>query len=75
MTDEELDHAPITKGTKHRDRTPSTIAQLDPFWLVWAYENWNPKPCSKLLYEDCKAEVDEARRQHRVSKDQESDHE
>jgi hypothetical protein len=71
MTEGELlDHTPINKGKKHRDRTPSVIAELDPEWLVWAYEHWDPKPCSKALYDDCVKDVAEQRRQGRVARDQ-----
>lgn len=64
MTDEDLDHRPLGKG-RYAAKTASEVAQLDPQYLCWAYENWTPKPCSKLLYDDCQEEL----RQERVAKD------
>lgn len=48
-----LDHSPITKG-KYKGKTPNQISELDPSYLVWAYKNWSPKPCSKLLADSCR---------------------
>lgn len=72
---EQLDHTPLKKGqygTKHKSGglTPSQVAELDPAWLVWAYEAWNPKPCSQLLYRECVKEIEEGQRQNRVARDQ-----
>lgn len=70
MTDEELDHAPMMWGKKHRDRSPNTVAEIDPDYVVWMYENVKPVPCSKLLYDACVSDVLENQRSVRVSKDQ-----
>jgi len=67
--DELLDHTPIRNG-KHRSKTASQIAEIDPAYVVYMYETWNPKPCSALLYNACLDEVHEERNQRRVSKDQ-----
>ena len=57
--DDTLDHSPFGKG-KYARQTPSDVAEKDPSYVVWAYESWDPKPCSKLLYEDCLREAREA---------------
>lgn len=50
--DEELDHSPIDFG-KHNGKTPSEISEIDPGYVIWMYQNFNNKPCSKALYEAC----------------------
>lgn len=67
--DEELDHGRMGKG-KYFERSPNWVAEEDPGYLIWAYENWTKKPCSKLLYDACVKERDEGLRQQWVSKDQ-----
>lgn len=59
---EDLDHRPVQFGKyKKRGLTPSQIAERDPGYIVYMYEYNNTsgsyKPCSKALYEDCKAEI------------------
>ena len=56
--DEVLDHTKLTFG-KYKDRkTPSEVAEIEPSYIVWMYENVNDKPtCSKALYEDCRLDA------------------
>ena len=54
---EKLDHTPLTKG-KYKGKTPNAVADIDPAYVVWMYDNWNPKPCSKLLRDACDADDD-----------------
>jgi hypothetical protein len=55
--DELLDHTPIRIG-KYKGHTPDKVSEVDPSYIVWSYENWSPKPCSKALYEACKVELE-----------------
>lgn len=78
MSDEELDHTPMTKGKygparRGKPMSPNDIAEVDPGYLVWAYETWSPKPCSFVLYRECKSEIDAERQHRRVAKDQDVD--
>lgn len=50
--DEQLDHTPLDFGT-HNGKTPSEIAEVDPEYVIWMYQNFDSKPCSKALYSDC----------------------
>lgn len=60
--DEQLDHSTISRGKyRVRDLTPSEIAETDPAYLVWAFEAWDQKPCSLLLYHECQKDVAEER--------------
>lgn len=56
MTDEQLDHSLMRKG-KYGLKTANEVADLDAKYLIWAYENWQPRPCSLLLYKACLADV------------------
>lgn len=71
---EQLDHSIMTRGKyslgRGNPQTANWVAEHDPGYLVWAYESWTPKPCSDLLYRECKREVEEDRRQSRVARDQ-----
>lgn len=50
---EELDHTPLTFG-KYKGMTPSEVAEIEPTYLRWMYEEVKNKPtCSELLYRDC----------------------
>lgn len=46
--DELLDKTNLQFG-KHRGKSPREIARIDPSYLVWAYANINPPPCSRDL--------------------------
>ena len=35
---------------KHKGKTPNQIAKTDPQYLLWLYENVDPKVLSKDLY-------------------------
>jgi hypothetical protein len=45
------DDVPITVG-KHRGKTPTEIAAIDPGYIVWMYEHI-PGSVSRDLYRDC----------------------
>ena len=61
----ESDSEPFEFG-KHKGLTPNQIAEEDPGWLVWAYENIKQKRaygfpiCSRTLYLACKDERDDS---------------
>lgn len=57
-----LDHTPIGFG-KYRNSTPDEIAEADPKYLVWAFENVTNRPVfmSELLYKECLAAPDTRR--------------
>lgn len=71
---EALDHSVMARGkysaARGNPRTANWVSEHDPAYLAWAYENWDPKPCSNLLYRACKAELAESRQQDRVARDQ-----
>ena len=46
------DHTPLAFG-KYKGKTPEEVAELDPSYVVWMYENVKPAPCSKALAVDC----------------------
>lgn len=53
-TGEDLDHTPLTLG-KYVGRTPDWVAERDPGYLVWLYENVTNRPtCSRALYRAAK---------------------
>lgn len=57
--DERLDHTPLTFG-KYKGKTPSQIADINPSYIVWLWENVEgPKHCSKLLYNDCQIDTEQ----------------
>lgn len=53
-----LDRSPLVFG-KYNGKTPNEVAEIDPSYVVWMYENVSPAPCSTALYEDCRIDVDE----------------
>lgn len=72
--DEQLDHSTISRGKyRVRDLTPSEIAETDPAYLVWAFEAWDQKPCSLMLYRECQKDVAEQRNQTGVAREQSDD--
>ena len=52
------DHTPLTFG-KYKGKTPEEIAEYDPSYVVWMYDNVSGPPCSKVLRDDCKKDVRE----------------
>lgn len=58
---EQLDHTALYKG-QYKGESPSQIAEHDPSYVVWMYETWNPKPCSALLYDECRQTLRSDRR-------------
>lgn len=71
---EALDHSPMRKGKYGPDRgnskTPNQVAEIDPSYLVYAYDTWTDKPCSNLLYRECVKDVADNKQQMRVARDQ-----
>lgn len=56
----ELDNTPLTFG-KYEGLTPTQIADSDPSYIIWMWENLKGSKCSDTLYEDCVTELrDEA---------------
>lgn len=74
MTPDQLDHTPMPRGkysaSRGNPRTPDWVAEHDPGYLVWAWSAWSERPCSDLLYRECKKDVAESKRQERVARDQ-----
>ncbi len=57
----DLDNTPLRFG-KHKGLTPEQVSEIDPHWIVWAYDTINPKICSKTLAlecEDCERDNDD----------------
>jgi hypothetical protein len=52
-----IDEEPLRFG-KHIGKTPLEIAEIEPSYLIWAYENVKDKPCSLELYELCQLDAD-----------------
>lgn len=44
----DIDDLPLKFG-KHEGLTPNEIAELDPDYIIWMYENIDPPPCSSDL--------------------------
>ena len=53
-----LDQTPLTFG-KYKSRTPEEIADIDESYIIWLYENVEPKKCSKQLYLACEMGIRE----------------
>lgn len=47
-----LDKTPLGFG-KHKGKTPEEIADVDPGYIVWLYENVKPPKVSRTLYVAC----------------------
>lgn len=54
--DELLDHTPLEFG-KYKGRTPDQVADIDPSYVVWMWENVVPKRCSRILADACMQDV------------------
>ena len=52
-----IDDRPLTFG-KYKGETPSEIAQHDPHYITWIYENVEPCSVSTELYDECYQEID-----------------
>jgi hypothetical protein len=55
-----LDFTELTWG-KYRGKSPAVIAESDPSYVVWMYDNVKPTPCSLALRNDCEKDVRELR--------------
>lgn len=51
----DLDDTALRFG-KHKGLTPNEIAENDPGYIVWMYENLDNAPCSEALYDECYTE-------------------
>ena len=58
MFENMLDETPLTFG-KYKGKTPEEIAEIDESYIVWLYENVEPKKCSKQLYLACEMDIRE----------------
>ena len=47
-----LDDTPLTFG-KHQGETPNEIADTDPAYVVWLFDNLDKKVCTKKLRDAC----------------------
>lgn len=52
----DLDDTPLTFG-KYKGKTPNEIGDIQPSYLMWLYENIEPKVCSKDLYTACELDL------------------
>lgn len=52
FTSEQLDKIPLQFG-KWAGKTPNEIADLDPGYVVWLYDECTPQRCSRALYLAC----------------------
>jgi hypothetical protein len=48
----DIDDLPLWFG-KWKGYTPNEVAEEEPGYVVWMYENVTPIPCSKWLAEAC----------------------
>ncbi len=53
MTDEELDHTPLTFG-QYKGQTPNEVSEHDPEYIVWLAQNFDKPVVSDLLARACK---------------------
>lgn len=44
-----VDHMPLTFG-KYKGKTPYSLLDSNPSYLIWMYENITIPPCTKELY-------------------------
>lgn len=51
-----IDEIPLSFG-KHKGRSPADISDDDPGYIVWLYENIEPKIVSKALCKSCEHDV------------------
>lgn len=59
-SDEDADHLPLVFG-KYKGKTPSEVAETDPSYIVWMFDNVKNYPtCSKVLRDDCERDAREA---------------
>ena len=58
-----LDRTPLTFG-KHKGQTPEEVADTDPGYIVWLYENVEPRKVSRGLYVACVQEMEEVEDDH-----------
>jgi hypothetical protein len=42
---------------KYRHLTPDEIAETDPSYIVWMYDNVRPRRCSKSLRDACEHDI------------------
>lgn len=54
--DKMLDRTRLSFG-KYKNQSPEQIARVDPGYVVWLYDNIEPKRCSRDLALDCEDAV------------------
>jgi hypothetical protein len=55
-TEADLDNTPLTFG-KYAGWTPDEVADEDPSYIVWLWENTDIRRCSKAMYVFCKKSI------------------
>jgi hypothetical protein len=75
MTESEaLDHSPMKRGKysalRGNPKTPNQVAEIDPAYIVWAFDAWDSRPCSHLLYRECVKDIADNKQSLRVARDQ-----
>lgn len=63
------DELPFPFG-KYKGMTANQVAEIDPSYVVWAYDHWGCPPVSKELRDACEQDMrekeKEASKEHRV---------
>jgi hypothetical protein len=54
----DIDDRPLSFG-KYKGQSPNEIAEDDPSYITWIYENVEPCPVSTELYEACALDIAE----------------
>lgn len=55
----DIDDQPLTFG-KYIGHTSDEIAETDPEYLIWLYDNSKVKPCTKHLRDLCEMDIRES---------------
>lgn len=55
----DIDEQPLTIG-KYIGHSSEQIAETDPEYLIWLYDNSEIKPCSKYLRDLCEMDIRES---------------
>lgn len=51
----QLDDTPLAFG-KYKGKTPNEVAEINPGYIVWMYENIERENCTHRLYKECGAQ-------------------
>ena len=52
----DIDSIPLSFG-KYINQTPEQVAERDPQYILWMYDNIKPKPCTKQLRDYCEMDI------------------